>query len=169
MVGVDDPCLEERDAAIELDAVEAEGRLGNGEVVEPRSVELILVGEVVDRHHGRRLAAAPAQIAGRECGRPVVEMEDVGTPAVEPAHRQFGGGEAQPGEADRIVGEFAAAGVGVGRAVAVVEFGAQDKIDRQPVGQGQRADRAGRDRAGAGQVSDDVDRRHLPQRRAIGG
>ena len=169
MVGVDDPRLEEGDAAVELDAVEAEGGLGNGEVVEPRRVELALVREIVDRHHGRGLAAAPAQVAGGERGRPVVEMEDVGPPAVQAAHRQFGGGEAQPREADRVVGEFIAGGVGVGRAVAVVEFGAQDEIDDEPVGQGQRADRAGRDRAGARQMGDDVDRRHVAQRRTIGG
>ena len=133
------------------------------------ALELALVGEIVDRHHGRGLAASPAQVAGGERGRPVVEMEDVGPPAVQAAHRQFGGGEAQPREADRVVGELIAGGVGVRRAVAVVEFGAQDEIDDEPVRQGQRADRAGRDRAGARQMGDDVDRRYVAQRRTIGG
>ena len=109
MVGVDQPGLEERDAAIELDAVETEGGGRNGEVVEPRSVELALVGEIVDRHDRRRAPAAPTQVAGGERGRPVVEMQQVGPPAVDAAHRQVGRGEAEPGETDRVVGEFCAA------------------------------------------------------------
>ncbi len=95
-------------------------------------------------------------------------MEDVGPPAADALHRQLGGGEAEAGEANRIVAEFIAVGVAVRRTVAVVKLGAQHEIDDEPIGLGELADRAGRDRAGAGQVGDDVDRRRAAQGRAVG-
>lgn len=64
MGGVDHPGFEERDPAVELDAVHRESVLGDRQRVSAGRVEISLMGEVVNGQQRGRRAASPSEIGG---------------------------------------------------------------------------------------------------------
>ena len=77
---------------------------------------------------------APGEIGRCEARRPVVEMQKIGAPQrVAVAAGDVGGGKAKAREADVVVAPVDAEAVDIGRAVAIVEFGAQQNVDGQAV------------------------------------
>ncbi|MNG82644.1 hypothetical protein D3C79_413530 [compost metagenome] len=117
-----------------------------------------LVGQVVDGEQGWRTQPAPVHVGRCQAGGPVVGVHHFGLP-VDPAFAggDFGGGQAQAGEADVVVGPVAAVVGTIGCAVALVQFGADQHIDDQAVRHIHAPDLARRQGRVAAQFTDDVD------------
>ena len=160
--GVEDAGLQEGQLPVEFGAVDLEGRLRHAEPGQGVPGEQALIGEVVDRQHARHPPAAPGEI-GRGQGRlPVVEVQEVGRPVGVGAGGEVRRREAEAGEAQVVVAEIAVL-VAVGRAVALVEVGAEQHVDPQAVGRLDQAEVAGRNPREALEAGD---HRNLGERRA---
>ena len=105
MVGIEQASFEERDPAVELDAVDVESPVGNTQSEQPVGVEQTLMGDVVDGEYVRHAGTVPAQESGGQCGRPIVHMEKVRVPVdAAEALRELGRGQRKPGEAKIVIG-----------------------------------------------------------------
>ena len=83
-------------------------------------------------------------------------MQEIGLPVeIVDARGDLGRSQAEPGEADVVVGPVEAGGVAVGRALAVVELRAQHHVDDETVGASVRTDLASRQAARGRQPADD--------------
>ena len=71
------------------------------------------------------MVSAPRQIGRGKAGRPVVEVQEIGAPqGVAEAAGNVGRSQPEAREADVVVAPIHPAGIAVGRALPVVEFGA---------------------------------------------
>lgn len=90
----------------------------------------------MDGEQGGGVQAAPVHVGRGQAGRPVVGVHQIGLPVHHALARgDFGGGQAQAGEADMVVGPVTAIVGAVGGAFALVQLGADQYIDDQAVGQ----------------------------------
>ncbi|MCY1412769.1 hypothetical protein D9M71_281850 [compost metagenome] len=167
MAGVGDAALEERQLAVELQGLVAQ-RLGRqGQLGAALQVADALVGQVVDGEHGGCAQAAPGHVGRGQGRRPVVGVDQFRAPAdAGGAGGDLGGRQAQASEANMVVGPVVAMAVAVGCAFALVELGADQQIDDQPVRQIQAADPTRGQGGEAADLADDADRQagfqHLP-------
>ncbi|MNP35577.1 hypothetical protein D3C76_1289160 [compost metagenome] len=121
----------------------------------------------MDGEHGGCAQAAPGHV-GRGQGRgPVVGVDQFRAPAdAGGSGGDLGGRQAQASEANMVVGPVVAMAVAVGCAFALVELGADQQIDDQPVRQIQAADPTRGQGGEAADLADDTDRQagfqHLP-------
>ena len=140
------PALQERQAAVELDAVDREGRRPAARAAATlRGREEALEREVVDRHHRRRARAAPRS-AGRPARAPVCQSLQWSTsrPPVERARRarEQRRDACEQAEAQRVVVPVVAVVVLVGPAVALVELRAVHEPGRHAARQRRLVQRA---------------------------
>ena len=130
-VGVDQPALQEREAPVELHALDREAGRRQLEALEQRGIENSLEGEVMHRHHGAGATVAEMQIHGRERRGPVVAMQDLRPPFERRgAACEERRGARQHAKAQPVVRPVLARAILVGTAFAVVQ---RRRIDEQVV------------------------------------
>ena len=115
--------LHEADAAVILDAIDGESRLGQAESGKDRWREIALESEVVDGHHRlRRRLLGVVQKDRREAGMPIVCVDDVGGEGGDLAGADIGGGAPERGKTLPVVGPVVAvrAEIGIARPVEEV-------------------------------------------------
>ncbi|MNG93979.1 hypothetical protein D3C79_529720 [compost metagenome] len=133
--------------------------LGDGQLRAAAAAVHALVSQVVNGEQGRRIQPAPVHVGGRQAGWPVVGVHQLRLPVDHAfTRRDLGGRQPQTGKADVVVGPVATIVGTIGCAVALVEFGADQHIDHQAVGQVHAADLAGWQGCMAAKFADDVDR-----------
>ncbi|MNE19268.1 hypothetical protein D3C80_1123400 [compost metagenome] len=158
MTGIGHAGLEERQLAVELHAFLLQGMFRNGQLGAAGAADHTLVGQVVNGEQGRGLHPAPVHVCRRQARGPVMGMDQVGLPVDHAnAFGDVGRRQAQAGKADMVVRPVAAIVGTIGRAFALVEFGADQDIDYQAIGHVHTADLAGRQGSMAAQFADDVD------------
>ena len=105
--GVIDAGFQERNAAVEFDAVDRHRLLGNGERAEPVAFEQSLIGEIVNCQYRGDVEPLPLHVGRRQGRRPIVGVHDIRPPVrIRVAFGDFRGGERKPGEADVVVTEI---------------------------------------------------------------
>ena len=118
------------------------------------------------KQRGRALAA-PVHISRGQAGWPIVGVHQIGLPVdLRQVGGDISGGQAQAGKPNMVVGPVAAIIGAVGRALALVQFRANQHINDQAVCEVHAPDFARRQRGMAAEFADDVDRviavQHLP-------
>ena len=82
MCSVDQPCLDERQAIVEFDAIDVEAGLRDTKRGERTPVKDALIREIVDREDRWNVRVVPFQIARNQRALPIVGMDQVGLPAL---------------------------------------------------------------------------------------
>src|SRR5204862_3535499 len=123
LVGIEQPGLQKRQAAVELDSIYREEIRRQGEICKGRDREKSLIGEVVYREDARHRRGGRSQIGRRQPGVPIMGVQDIRSPLRGGALRQRRGGPTEQREAAEIVGPGAAGEIRVRAARTAVESG----------------------------------------------
>ena len=75
-----DASLQERELAIELNAVDLKRRIGNAEMGQAPPVEIALISKIVNGQDRRNALPAPGKVRGCESLGPIVEVQKIGAP-----------------------------------------------------------------------------------------
>jgi hypothetical protein len=122
-VGVEEPGLQEADAAVVLDAVGRERRRRQAQRAEQADRELALEGQVVHGHdRGRPVAVGKGEVGRCEASLPVVRVDDVGLPGLQPTEPDLARGPGERGEALGVVRPVAPVRADIGVATAPIEM-----------------------------------------------
>ena len=156
--GIEDPRLQERELPVELDPVDLEGVVGDPEIGQPIALEEALIGEIVDRENAGDVLSAPGQIGGARLPCQSLRCSRSGRQSGSPSPGRC---RRQPGEAREtqiVVRPVDAERVPVRGALPVIEFRAQQYVDREPVAGPGAPEATGRDPERCPQAADPLDR-----------
>src|SRR5258708_13574191 len=114
---VDEAALEKRQFVVKFDAIDMEGTLRRADPPQRLLGEYPLIGEIMDGQNGWDPRTLPGEVGRRECGLPVVGVNQIRCPIlVQGACGKFGCSGGKSAETNVVVGPVAAKFITVGGA-----------------------------------------------------